>query len=128
MAESNTDFHLDISLRDNYILAEASGKETPENMAFVYEEIINKITEWDCDRVLYIEHFANQISLQDMLIMWQKIFRLIKEKGIDGRIAVFDSVNSDHTVNLISESLACEQGINARVFTDLDAAIAWISK
>lgn len=128
MQSNETDFRFDISLKDNYILAEAYGNETPENITRVYEEIIYKIIEWNCNRVLYMEHLSNQISLQDMLIMWKNIFRLVEEKNISGRIAVYDSVKDDKTVNLISESLAGARGINARVFNDPGAALDWLRK
>jgi hypothetical protein len=125
---TETDFRFDISLKDSYILAEANGNETPENISHVYEEIIYKMIEWNCNRVLYIEHLSNQISLQDMLIMWKNVFRLVEEKNISGRIAVFDSVKDHKTINLISESLAGAQGINAKVFNDPDAALSWLLK
>jgi hypothetical protein len=126
MSDQNTDFEFNILLKDGYILAESSGEETPENMAYVYETIIEKIAEWNCNRVLYIEKFSNQIPMQDMLLVWQNIFRKVEDSGVAGRIAVYDSVKEDYTVNTVSESLASAHGINARVFTDLDEALAWL--
>lgn len=126
MSDQNTDFEFNIVLKDGYILAESSGEETPENMAYVYETIIEKIAEWNCNRILYIEKFSNQIPMQDMLLVWQDIFRKVEDSGVAGRIAVYDSVKEDYTVNAVSESLASAHGINARVFTDLDEALAWL--
>lgn len=126
MIDQNTDFEFNIVLQDGYILAESSGKETPENMAYVYETIIDKIIEWNCNRVLYIERFTNQIPMQDMLLVWQDIFRKVDERDVDGRIAVYDSVKEDYTINTVSESLASAHGINARLFTELDDALAWL--
>ena len=128
MNQHNSDFNLDIKLQDGYILAESSGTETPGNMACVYEEIINKVIEWNCSRVLYIEGFANQISMHEMFIVWNNIFRIVEENNINGRIAVYDKVKDDHTVNLVSESLASARGINAKVFNNLDKAIEWLKK
>lgn len=126
MSDQNSDFQFDIKLRDEYILAESVGTETPENMSYVYEEIIKKVIEWDCERVLYIERLSNQIPLEDMLLVWRKIFRIVEEKEINGSIAVFDEVKDDHTINVFSESLASAQGINAKVFNNLDEAVAWL--
>jgi len=126
LSDKNSDFRLDIKLQDSYILAESYGTESPENMFHVYKEIINKIIEWDCNRVLYVEGFTNQISLQEMFIVWQKIFRIVEEKMIKGKIGVFDKNKDDHTVNMISESLAAARGINARVFNSFDEAVAWL--
>ena len=61
-----------------------------------------------------------------MLLVWRKIFRIVEEKEINGSIAVFDEVKDDHTINVFSESLASAQGINAKVFNNLDEAIAWL--
>jgi len=126
MRNRNSDFQFDIRLQDDYILAESIGSETPENMSYVYEEIIKKVIEWNCERVLYIEGFSNQIPLQDMLLVWRKIFRILEENKINGSIAVFDKIKDDHTINIVSESLASAQGINAKVFNNLDEAIAWL--
>ena len=126
MIDNKSDFKFETKLHDNYILAESSGTETAENMAYLYEEIIKKFIEWNCNRVLYIEGFTNQISLQDMFIVWRKIFRIVEEKEISGKIAVFDKNRDDHTINMISESLAAARGINARVFNDIDEAVAWL--
>jgi len=124
MSDKNSDFRFDIKLQDNYILAESYGTESPENMSHVYRQIIDKVIEWDCERVLYIEGFTNQISLQEMFIVWQQIFRIVEEKMIKGKIAVYDNNRDDHTINMISESLAAARGINARVFNNVDEAVA----
>jgi hypothetical protein len=113
-------------LQDDYILAEASGIETAEIMLKVYEEIIDKVIAWKCNQVLYIEDFSNQIPLEEMLLVWRKIFRIVEKKNVHGRIAVFDRVKDDHTINTVSESLAQAHHINARVFNNLDQAIAWL--
>ncbi len=128
MSDKSSEFRFDIKLQDNYILAESYGTESPENMSHVYKEIIDKVIEWDCNRVLYVEGFTNQISLQEMFIVWQNIFRIVEEKMIKGKIAVFDRNRDDHTINMISESLAAARGINARVFNNLDDAVAWLIK
>lgn len=128
MNEKNSDFKFDIKLQGEYIHAESSGTETTENMTYVYETIIEKVIEWDCDRVLYIEGFSNQISMQDMILQWRRIFNIVEQKNIEGRIAVFDKVKDDHTINIVSESLAKAQGINAKVFNNLDEAIAWLKE
>lgn len=128
MSDKSSEFRFDIKLQDNYILAESYGTESPENMSHVYKEIIDKVIEWDCNRVLYVEGFTNQISLQEMFIVWQNIFRIVEEKMIKGKIAVFDRNRDDHTINMISESLAAARGINARVFNNLDDAVAWLTK
>ena len=120
------DYKLEISLQGDYILAESSGIETPENMFHVYEQIINKVVEWKCNRVLYIEDFVNQISIEEMMLIWRRIFKLVQERNIDGRIAVFDRNKDDFTINMVSESLAGAQGINAKVFSNLDAALGWL--
>ena len=126
MNVQSSDFKFAIKLQDEYILAESSGNETPENMLYVYEEIIGKIIEWECERVLYIEGLLNQIPLQDMFVMWRKVFRIVDEKNINVRIAVFDRVKEDHTINIVSESLAKARGINAKVFNNLEDAITWL--
>jgi len=120
------DYKLEIRLQGDYILAESSGVETPENMLDVYEKIINKVIECKCNRVLYIEGFSNQISMEEMMLIWRKIFKLIEKHNIDGRIAVFDRNKDDFTINMVSESLAGAQGINAKVFSNIDNAVAWL--
>jgi hypothetical protein len=121
------EFKFAIKLQDDYILAEASGIETADIMLKVYVEIIDKVIEWKCNQVLYIEDFSNQIPLEEMLLVWRKIFRIVEDRNIHGRIAVFDRVKDDHTINTVSESLAQAQGINARVFNKLDQAITWLT-
>ena len=123
-----SDFQLDIRLEDGYIYAESFGTETPDTMRHVYEQIVEKMIEWECNRVLYIEGFTNQISIQDMLLEWRQIFRMVEENNIKGYIAVYDKVKEDRTVNLVSESLANARGINAKVFNDLDEAKLWLKK
>lgn len=128
MREATPDFKFDIRLQDNYIRAESTGTETPDTMIYIYEEIIKKVIEWDCNRVLYIEGLLNQISIQDMLIAWRKIFRTVEDNNISGRIAVFDRNQDDYTINLVSESLANARGIEAKVFNDIDTAIEWLKR
>jgi hypothetical protein len=126
MSIQNPDFEFDITLQNEYIHAESRGTETPENMVYVYENIIKKVIEWDCDRVLYIEGFSNQIPIEDMFVEWRKIFSMVEQKNIKGRIAVFDRVMDDHTINIVSESLAKARGIDAKVFNNLEDAITWL--
>jgi len=120
------DYKLEIILQGDYILAETSGIETPENMLDVYEQIINKVIEWKCNRVLYIEGFSNQISMEEMMLVWRKIFKLVGDRDIEGRIAVFDKNKDDFSINMVSESLAGAQGINAKVFSSINNALAWL--
>ena len=127
MQDQKVNFGFSIMMESDYIRAESSGEETPDIMFSVYKQIIGKILEWDCDRVLYIEGFVNQIPVEDMMLVWRKIFGLVKQKNIGGRIAVFDRVTDDLSINTISESLAKAQGIDARVFNDLDEAISWLT-
>lgn len=111
---------------DGYIRAECGGTETVENSIAIFTEIINRVVEWDCDRVLYVEHYANQIPMNEMLKMLEYVFALVRQKGINGRIAIYDSNINDRTINLLSESLAGAHGINARVFLSEEQAIDWL--
>lgn len=115
-----------IELRDGYIHAESHGIETLEGSTELFTTIISKIIEWDCDRVLYVENFTNQIPINEMLIMLEEVFKLVEEKNINGRIAIYDSNLDDLKANILSESLAESRGINARIFLDREHALDWL--
>lgn len=115
-----------MEMRDGYIRVESHGQESLENSIRLFREIINKVIDWDCDRVLYVENYTNQIPMDEMLQMLEEIFRQVKENGIDGRIAIYDTNIDDHAVNLVSEMLAGAHGINARIFPSEEEAIDWL--
>ncbi|MCG6887345.1 MAG: hypothetical protein LJE74_09060 [Proteobacteria bacterium] len=120
------DYNFKIEQRDGYIYAESSGHETLENSRAVYESIIKKIIEWNCNKVVYIEGFENQIPISEVCVLMDTIFKEVKTAGLKVRFAFYDR-NGDHdAVNLLSESLAGAQGINAKVFQNEEDAIAWI--
>jgi len=115
-----------IELRDGYIHAESFGIETMAGTTALFTEIITKVIEWDCDRVLYVENYTNQIPLSEMLSMLEKVFDLVKEKGIIGRIAIYDSNINDQEINMLSGSLAGSRGINAKIFLGQEQALDWL--
>lgn len=120
------DQEMTIELRDGYIHVESYGIETLERSTELFTTIITKVVEWDCDRVLYVENFTNQIPLSEMLSMLEQVFSLVKEKGINGRIAIYDSNTNDHEVNMLSQSLAGSRGISAKIFPDQEQALVWL--
>jgi hypothetical protein len=121
------DQEMTIELRDGYIHAECSGIETLARSTEVFTTIITKVIEWECDRVLYVEHYTNQIPLSEMLTMLEQVFKLVEEQGINGRIAIYDSNINDQEINMLSGSLAGSRGINAKVFLDQEQAIDWLT-
>lgn len=120
------DQEITIELKDGYIHAESFGIETLERSTVLFTTIIEKVVEWQCDRVLYVENYTNQIPLNEMLTMLEQVFKQVEEMGIHGRIAIYDSNVNDQEINMLSESLAGSRGISAKVFLDQEQAIDWL--
>lgn len=120
------DYEFSIEQRDGYIYATASGHETFENNLALYEAILEKALEWNCHKIVYVEDFENQMPVSQLCKLMEILFRKVTDAGIDVRFAFHDRQSSHRTANILAESLAGAQGINARVFPSEAAAIEWI--
>lgn len=121
-----TDYTLHVEARDGYLYAETSGHETADVSYSVFMTLIDHVVETGCNRVLYVEGFDNQIPIPEMVHVIEKAIDAAQQAGVHARLAVYDRNAAHAEANAISESLAGVRGINARVFDDLDDAIAWI--
>jgi len=115
-----------IELRDGYIHVESFGIETLERSTAMYTAILEKVLEWQCDRVLYVENFTNQIPLNEMLSMLEKLFKLVEAAKINVRLAIYDSNINDQEINMLASYLAGTKGIHVKVFLSPEQAIDWL--
>lgn len=121
-----TEHTLHIEERDGYLYAETTGRETADVMYSVFMTLIDHVVETDCNRVLYVEGFDNQIPVPEMVHVIDKIVDAAQQAGIHARFAVYDR-NVDHAeANIAVGTLARARGIHARTFGSLADAVAWI--
>jgi len=115
-----------IELRDGYIYVESFGIETQARTTTMFTAIIEKVIEWQCDRVLYIENFINQIPLSDMLSLLEQLFKKVEEEKINVRLAIYDSNINDQDINMLASYLAGTRGIHVKIFLSPEQAIDWL--
>lgn len=115
-----------IELRNGYIHAESFGIETLERSTVMFSAILEKVIEWQCDRVLYIENFINQIPLTEVLSLLEQLFKLVEEEKINVRLAIYDSNVNDQEINMLASYLAGTRGIHVKIFLSPEQAIDWL--
>ncbi len=115
-----------IELRDGYIHAESFGTETLARTTTIFTAILEKVVEWQCDRVLYIENFSNQIPLSEMLSLLEDLFKQVEEAKINVHLAIYDSNINDQDINMLASYLAGTRGIHVKIFLNPEQAIDWL--
>ena len=115
-----------IELRDGYIHAESFGTETLARTTTIFTAILEKVVEWQCDRVLYIKNFSNQIPLSEMLSLLEDLFKQVEEAKINVHLAIYDSNINDQDINMLASYLAGTRGIHVKIFLNPEQAIDWL--
>lgn len=111
--------------RPKYLYAYVSGeKDSYEISKQYWTEIAERLKESGFDRVLIDEDIEEVVSLMDEF----QLVSELPEIGFTGiRIAFYDRKIEHKDLNEFGELVASNRGMNARVFNDLELAVAWIS-
>lgn len=114
-----------LSLRDGYVLAEASGKRSMEDSANLARSFAKFADEHGVFNVLLILDLKGRL---DEFQMYDLASRF-EEYGLDSRfrLAIIDHNEETKPERDFMEDVVVNRGLNARVFDKEDDALAWLS-
>jgi hypothetical protein len=117
-------YHLTITEQPSYLHATSTGTHTPENAArFLKEAYEACVQRGYSDLLLEMNQSGPSLEMT-------RIVEVITERSADGlklrKIAYVDTSSRDPDRKRFAVSLAIKQGVNARMFRDLDEAKRWM--
>ena len=121
----NKGYKLETQQFGNYLYFRVEGSTSYETAVELWKEIGRTCNELGFKSIFVDENLKGQVSPQDMI----RITSRFKEFGLAKcRIAFLDREPSHGDGNELGETIVASLGINVRIFTSQEEAIAWISK
>lgn len=115
-------FILKFEVRDNYLYAHLSGKDSFAASLDYWNQIADRVKKLNLSRVLVHENLTGEVSEGEIFDVMMDV--LPASTGI--RIALYDENNADKNINDLGQLIANNRGADICIFQTLEAAEKWV--
>lgn len=121
-------YHLSIGKKGHVLWVKATGTRSLQTVLAMSQDIWTACVESGLRKVLVdVLALKGRLSTIDSYDIPAKHFTKIRDTNIITRCAILDLKEFEHSYRFF-ENVAVNRGLNLRIFSDIDEAIAWLER